>query len=82
MNAGYMERYNKSLVKEAVAEYEALAAKHGLTPSELALAWCKSRWGLAALHGTALRYIGLHWVVHRDLRRNAINVTWHYVTLH
>lgn len=41
----YMERYKTSIVKEAVVAYEAVAAKHGLTPSELALAWCQSRWG-------------------------------------
>jgi len=39
-----MERYKTSIVKEAVVAYEAVAAKHGLTPSELALAWCQSRW--------------------------------------
>jgi aryl-alcohol dehydrogenase-like predicted oxidoreductase len=42
--AGYMERYNKSLAREAVAEYVKVAEKHGLTPSELALAWCNQRW--------------------------------------
>jgi aryl-alcohol dehydrogenase-like predicted oxidoreductase len=30
-------------LQEAVIEYEKVAAKHGLTPSELALGWCKSR---------------------------------------
>eukprot|EP00197_Chlamydomonas_leiostraca_P005555 CAMPEP_0202867978 /NCGR_PEP_ID=MMETSP1391-20130828/9902_1 /ASSEMBLY_ACC=CAM_ASM_000867 /TAXON_ID=1034604 /ORGANISM="Chlamydomonas leiostraca, Strain SAG 11-49" /LENGTH=386 /DNA_ID=CAMNT_0049548071 /DNA_START=29 /DNA_END=1189 /DNA_ORIENTATION=- len=45
---GYMERYGKSMVKEAVAEYEKIAKKHGMTPSELALAWCKSRWFVAS----------------------------------
>ncbi|GAX79988.1 hypothetical protein CEUSTIGMA_g7427.t1 [Chlamydomonas eustigma] len=45
---GYMGRYNASLVKTAVSEYSALAKKHGLTPSELALAWCKSRWFVAS----------------------------------
>jgi len=34
--------------QEAVIEYEKVAAKHGLTPSELALAWCKSRWFVAS----------------------------------
>ena len=29
---------------EAIKEYTALAEKNGLTPTELALAWCKSRW--------------------------------------
>ena len=39
-----MERYTKSLAKQAVGEYAAVAHKHGLTPTQLALAWCKSRW--------------------------------------
>jgi aryl-alcohol dehydrogenase-like predicted oxidoreductase len=38
-----MARYNKSLTKEAVGEYAAVAKKHGLTPTEMALAWCNSR---------------------------------------
>ncbi len=42
--AGYMERYTKSLAKQAVGEYADVAQKHGLTPTQLALAWCKSRW--------------------------------------
>jgi len=37
---GYMGRYKQSLAQSAVAEYSAIAEKHGLTPSELALAWC------------------------------------------
>ncbi|CAL5225561.1 g8398 [Coccomyxa viridis] len=41
---GYMERYTKSLAKQAVAEYAAVAKKHGVTPTELALAWCKQKW--------------------------------------
>eukprot|EP00200_Dunaliella_tertiolecta_P004745 CAMPEP_0202356994 /NCGR_PEP_ID=MMETSP1126-20121109/11211_1 /ASSEMBLY_ACC=CAM_ASM_000457 /TAXON_ID=3047 /ORGANISM="Dunaliella tertiolecta, Strain CCMP1320" /LENGTH=331 /DNA_ID=CAMNT_0048949811 /DNA_START=121 /DNA_END=1116 /DNA_ORIENTATION=+ len=45
---GYMERYKTSMVKEAVIEYEKVAAKHGLTPSELALCWCQSRWFMAS----------------------------------
>lgn len=40
---GYMERFNKSLAKEAVAEYVKLAARHGLTPAQLALAFVRSR---------------------------------------
>ena len=39
-----MERYTKSLAKQAVSEYAAVAKKHGLTPTELALAWCKGKW--------------------------------------
>jgi len=41
---GYMERYNKSLAREAVAQYSALARKHNLSPSALALAFVHSRW--------------------------------------
>lgn len=41
---GYMARYTQSLAREAVAEYVAVAQKHGLTPTQLALAWCRSRW--------------------------------------
>lgn len=44
VHAGYMERYTKSLARQAVAEYAAVAKKHGLTPTQLALAWCKSKW--------------------------------------
>lgn len=35
-------------VRQAVSEYAAVATKHGLTPSELALAWCHSRWFVAS----------------------------------
>lgn len=45
---GYMARYNKSLAKEAVGEYVAISKKHGLTPAELALGWCASRWFVAS----------------------------------
>ena len=31
-----------------MSEYAAVATKHGLTPSELALAWCHSRWFVAS----------------------------------
>ena len=41
---GYMARYTQSLAREAVAEYVKVAQKHGVTPTQLALAWCKSRW--------------------------------------
>ena len=43
MFAGYMERFNKSLAREAVAAYAAVAAKHGLSPAALALAFVRSR---------------------------------------
>jgi hypothetical protein len=42
--AGYMERYNKSLARTATQEYMEVAKKYGMTPTELALAWCRSRW--------------------------------------
>jgi hypothetical protein len=35
-------------VQEAVGDYEAVAAKYGLSGTELALAWCKSRWFVAS----------------------------------
>ena len=40
---GFMERYKKSIAQEAVAAYIDVAAKHGLTPTQLSLAWCYSR---------------------------------------
>jgi hypothetical protein len=39
--AGYMERYNKSHARTATEEYVKVAEKHGLTPTQLALAWCR-----------------------------------------
>jgi aryl-alcohol dehydrogenase-like predicted oxidoreductase len=45
---GYMARYNSSMVKDATVEYAGVAKKHGLTPTELALAFCKSRWFVAS----------------------------------
>jgi aryl-alcohol dehydrogenase-like predicted oxidoreductase len=39
----YVERFNKSLAREAVAAYAAVAAKHGLSPATLALAFVRSR---------------------------------------
>lgn len=41
---GYMSRYRNSGSEAATKEYVAVAEKHGLTPTQLALAWCKSRW--------------------------------------
>jgi aryl-alcohol dehydrogenase-like predicted oxidoreductase len=38
---GYMERYNKSLARDATEEYVKLAQKYNLTPTQLALAWCR-----------------------------------------
>ncbi|CAN4099437.1 unnamed protein product [Withania somnifera] len=40
---GYMERYNKSLAKEATKMYEEVAKKHGLTLVELALGFARDR---------------------------------------
>jgi aryl-alcohol dehydrogenase-like predicted oxidoreductase len=40
---GYMARYKQSSACEAVAKYSAVAAEAGMTPAELALAWCASR---------------------------------------
>lgn len=37
---GYMKRFQQSLTLQAVEKYMAIAEKHGLTPSELSLAWC------------------------------------------
>lgn len=42
--SGYMARYNKSPARQAVSEYMEVAKKHGLTPTELAIAWCNQRW--------------------------------------
>jgi len=41
---GYMDRFNKSLAREAIEEYVALAEANGMTPTQLALAWCQSQW--------------------------------------
>lgn len=46
---GYMARYNQSLAKQAVGEYVEVAKRHGLTPAQLALAWCNSRWFMASV---------------------------------
>ena len=43
MYTGYMERYKQSLAQTAVAAYANIASKHGLTPTELALAYCYTR---------------------------------------
>lgn len=43
-----MERFNKSLAREAVSEYAAIAEKYRITPTQLALAFCKSRWFVAS----------------------------------
>lgn len=40
---GFMDRYKKSTAVEAVKLYGDVAASHGLTPTELSLAWCYTR---------------------------------------
>ncbi|KAL4567490.1 hypothetical protein LXL04_023075 [Taraxacum kok-saghyz] len=40
---GYMERYNKSISKEATTKYIEMAKKHGLSPVELALGFVRDR---------------------------------------
>jgi aryl-alcohol dehydrogenase-like predicted oxidoreductase len=41
-------RYLRPGVLAAVAQYARLAREHGLTPTQLALAWCYSRWFVAS----------------------------------
>jgi len=41
-------RYTRASVLEASKRYAALARAHGLTPTQLALAWCYSRWYVAS----------------------------------
>jgi len=41
-------RYLRPAVFEAAREYAALARAHGMTPAQLALAWCYSRWFVAS----------------------------------
>jgi len=41
---GFMDRYRNSASQDATREYAALAKAHGLTPTQLALAWCRQRW--------------------------------------
>lgn len=43
MVTGYMARYNASPARTAVGEYVEIALKYGLTPTQLALAWCHQR---------------------------------------
>ncbi|KAF7837465.1 Protein tas [Senna tora] len=40
---GYMERYNKSVAREATEQYLEVAKKHGLTPVQLALGFARDR---------------------------------------
>lgn len=40
---GYMERYKKSIAREATVQYMEVAKRHGLTPVELALGFARDR---------------------------------------
>jgi len=46
--AGFGQRYTKSNLRPAVAAYCEIARRHGLTPSELALAFVHGRWFVAS----------------------------------
>ncbi len=46
--AGFGQRYTKPNVATAVAEYAALARRHGLTPTQLALGFTASQWCVGA----------------------------------
>ena len=41
-------RYLRPAVIAATKEYAALARAHGMTPAQMALAWCYSRWFVAS----------------------------------
>lgn len=41
---GYMKRFQSSLASEAIVQYNKIASEAGLSLTQLALAWCKSRW--------------------------------------
>lgn len=46
--AHWSPRYLRSTVVEAARRYAALALANGMSPTELALAWCYSRWFIAS----------------------------------
>jgi aryl-alcohol dehydrogenase-like predicted oxidoreductase len=46
--ANWSPRYVRPEVLAATAEYAALARSHGMTPAQMALAWCYSRWFVGA----------------------------------
>jgi hypothetical protein len=58
---GFQPRYHSEPSRAAAAEYAALARSKGLTTAQLALAWCKSRWWVAAAaqRGEARGHCGL-----------------------
>ncbi|MBB5608787.1 MULTISPECIES: aldo/keto reductase [unclassified Janthinobacterium] len=45
---GWSPRYIRPATIEAARHYAVLARAHGLTPTQLALAWCYSRWFVAS----------------------------------
>lgn len=45
----FQARYHSPKAQEATAEYCAIAEKHGLTPTELALAWANGRFYMGAV---------------------------------
>ena len=45
---GYMSRYKGSACSQAVEEYARVAQRHGLSLTELSLAWCQSQWCVAS----------------------------------
>ena len=45
---GYMDRYKGSACSRAVEEYARVAQRHGLSLTELSLAWCQSQWCVAS----------------------------------
>eukprot|EP00887_Chlorella_sp_A99_P005481 scaffold1.g5481.t1 len=46
---GYMKRYRQSLACEAATAYVEVAQRHGLTPTQLALAFVSSRWFVSSI---------------------------------
>lgn len=46
--ASWSPRYLRAPVAQAVARYAALARANGMTPAQMALAWCYSRWFAAS----------------------------------
>jgi len=60
MFPGYMERFNRSLTKEAVSAYVAVARDYGMSPSALALAFVRSRWFVTStiIGATSMEQLG------------------------
>jgi aryl-alcohol dehydrogenase-like predicted oxidoreductase len=46
--SSWSPRYVRASVLEAAAKYAALARANGMTPAQMALAWCYSRWFVAS----------------------------------